>query len=62
MRNLIKLNIKNSGSKFAAIDLNDWKSVIAEGITVESVKKKAGKSGREYFTMFVPKKGKTYIF
>ena len=62
MANTIKLNIKNANSKFAAIDLSDWKNVIAEGNSVESVVKKAKKSGNEYFTMFVPKKSKTYIF
>ena len=62
MRNSIKLNIKNSNSKFSAINLSDWESVIAEGTTVKSVEKKDGKSGKEYFTMFVPKRGKTYIF
>lgn len=62
MASSIKLNVKNSNSRFAAIDLNNWKSVIAEGTTVKSVEEKAGKSGKKYFTMFVPKKGKTYIF
>lgn len=62
MPSSIKLSVKNPNSKFAAIDLDNWKSVIAEGTTVKSVEEKASKSGKKYFTMFIPKRGKTYIF
>ena len=62
MSNSIKIKVKDSKSKFIALDTNDKSKVIAEGLTVKSVNKKAKKTGKDFFLMFVPKSGQTHIF
>ena len=56
----IKTHRKNS--KFVA--LNPYKSgeVVAEGRSAMDVMKKAEKSGKHFSMMYIPPKGKKYIF
>ena len=47
-------------SRWVALDLNN--SIISEGKTPQEVKLLADEKGKDYFMMFIPAEGNTYIF
>jgi len=51
---------KNPDTKWVALDAND--NIISEGKTPEEVVDKAKNVSGEFFLMFVPQEGTTYIF
>ncbi len=62
MTHSIKINIRNVRSKFVALDVKDRTRIIAEGRTAESAARKARKCGKPFSMMFVPARGRTYVF
>ena len=58
----IKIIPQNPKTKYVAIDISNKSNIIAEGISIESVVKKANKTGIDYSLMFVPKVGQVCIF
>lgn len=54
--------LRNSVSDYAAIDIKDKSTIIAEGKKVDEVIRKADKTGKEYLIMYIPKRGQTYIY
>ena len=55
----IKVRTRKPGSRWVAI--NDQNKVISEGRTPESVAKKAKRVTDNFFLVFVPKPGASYI-
>lgn len=51
---------KNPDSRWVALDFNN--SIISEGKTPQEVKVMADEKAKEYFLMFVPVEGNTYVF
>jgi hypothetical protein len=58
--NTITITPKNPESRWVALDEND--NIISEGKTPEEVIKEAKKKSADYFLMFIPEEGNTYIF
>lgn len=49
-------------SRYVALDLKHRSRILAEGTTVAAVVKRAEKTGKEYSMMYLPPKGKTFIY
>ncbi|TFH12763.1 MAG: hypothetical protein E4H02_12830 [Lentisphaerales bacterium] len=62
MQKTVNISVRNKNSRYVALDLRKQNEVIAEGRTAASVADKARKTGRQFSMMFVPKRGKTYVF
>jgi hypothetical protein len=62
MTHSIKFNLRRGKSKFVALQATDKTKVVAEGQTAEAVARKAEKTGRPFSIMFVPAKGRNYVF
>jgi hypothetical protein len=62
MANSIKINVKNTHSRFVALALNSSGKVLAEGLTPKSVTEKAKKTGKDFSLMYVPQSGQTHIY
>lgn len=58
----IKIIPQNPRTKYVAIDIRNKSNIIAEGISVKSVVRKADKTGIDYSLMFVPKAGQICIY
>ena len=62
MKKAIKLASKKTSSRYIALDLSNQNKILAEGTKPDTVAKQAGKTGRPFSIMYVPKPGKTYIY
>ena len=62
MRKTVNISLHSAKSRYVALDLKQQDKVIAEGRTAESVADKARKTGRLFSMMFIPERGKTYVF
>ena len=62
MQKTVNISVRNKNSRYVALDLRKQNEVIAEGRTAAAVADKARKMGRQFSMMFVPKRGKTYVF
>ena len=62
MRKTINISVRSSESRYVALDLKKQDQVIAEGKTASGVAKKAQKTGRLFSMMFIPERGRTYVF
>ena len=62
MPKTVNICVRSTGSRYVALDLKEQDRVIAEGRTVASVAAKARKTGRPFSMMFIPQRGKAYVF
>lgn len=62
MQKTVNISVRNKSSRYVALDLGKQDKVIAEGKTAEAVADKARRTGRPFSMMFVPERGKTYVF
>lgn len=62
MQKTVNIRVRSAGSRYVALDLKKRDKVIAEGKTATAVAQKARKSGRPFSMMFIPLRGKTYVF
>lgn len=58
----INIAVRSGTSRYVALDLTDKAKVIAEGRTALAVARKARKTGRSFSMMFLPERGKTYVY
>ena len=62
MRKTVNISVRSAASRYVALDLKKQDEVIAEGRTAIGVAGKARKTGRLFSMMFIPVRGKTYVF
>lgn len=53
----VVLKIKSRRSRYAAVALDDNRTVIAEGVKLDSVIKRANKTGKQFAIVFLTKDG-----
>lgn len=56
----IEVSPKNPDSKWVALD--NYNKIISEGVNPENVVAEAQKKSDDFFMMFIPKEGNSYIF
>lgn len=62
MQKTVNISVRSARSRYVALDLKHQNKVIAEGTTAEIVADKARKTGCFFSMMFIPERGKTYVF
>lgn len=62
MQNTVNISVRSVKSRYVALDLKQQNKVIAEGKTATAVVDKARKTGHSFSIMFIPERGKTYVF
>jgi hypothetical protein len=62
MQKTVNIFVRYKSSRYVALDLRKQDEVIAEGRTATAVADKARKTGRAFSMMFIPERGKTYVF
>jgi hypothetical protein len=62
MQKTVNISVRHKSSRYVALDLRKQSEVIAEGRTALAVAAKARKTGRSFSMMFIPERGKTYVF
>ena len=62
MQKTVNISVRSAGSRYVALDLKKQNKVIAEGKTATAVAEEARKTGRPFSMMFIPQRGKTYVF
>ena len=62
MQKTVNISVRSAKSRYVALDLKRQNKVIAEGKTAETVADKARKTGRLFSMMFIPERGRTYVF
>ena len=57
----VRIKPKSKRSRFVALDVNDRRTIVAEGTTAKSTITKARRTGKDFSMMFVPAPNQTYI-
>ena len=62
MPSSIKIKPKGTSTRYVALDATKKSKILAEGRSVEAVKRRADRTGKAYSMMYIPPKGNTYIY